>query len=233
MVSRTPYSPKAASTKAASTVETVGRTYSTQTEGGEMPLIAQVRLSGHATITSCQWPPPTPSLVIRPPGYGTSINQCSDLDALGGKKLLLILGIIIFICVFSCMCLCCCYSICLQCSQTALKRAASRLLKPPADNSGRTLQMQVVGASHKGRPLEEVIERSWPPTDPSRGSSLPPLTLELCSVHRATGGSDCKVSAYNAGDLGSTPRPVRSSRERNGKPLQYSCLENPMDGGAW
>ena len=95
------------------------------------------------------------------------------------------------------------------------------------------LQMQVVGASHKGRPLEEVIERSWPPTDPSRGSSLPPLTLELCSVHRATGGSDCKVSAYNAGDLGSTPRPGRSSRERNGKPLQYSCLENPMDGGAW
>ena len=47
------------------------------------------------------------------------------------------------------------------------------------------------------------------------------------------GGSDSKVSAYNAGDLGSTPGSGRSPREGNGNPLQYSCLENPMDGGAW
>jgi len=46
------------------------------------------------------------------------------------------------------------------------------------------------------------------------------------------GGSDGKTSSYNAGDLGSIPGSGRSSGEGNGNPLQYSCLENPMDGGA-
>ena len=47
------------------------------------------------------------------------------------------------------------------------------------------------------------------------------------------GGSDRKVSAYNAGDLGSIPGSGRFPGEGNGNPLQYSCLENPMDGGTW
>ena len=47
------------------------------------------------------------------------------------------------------------------------------------------------------------------------------------------GGSDSKVSAYNAGDPGSIPGLGRSPGEENGNPLQYSCLENPMDGEAW
>ena len=47
------------------------------------------------------------------------------------------------------------------------------------------------------------------------------------------GGSDGKASAYNAGDLGSISVSGRSSGESNGTPHQYSCLENPMDGGAW
>ena len=47
------------------------------------------------------------------------------------------------------------------------------------------------------------------------------------------GGSDGKVSAYNVGDPGSIPGSGRSSGEGNGNPLQYSCLENPMDRGAW
>ena len=47
------------------------------------------------------------------------------------------------------------------------------------------------------------------------------------------GGSDGKASVYNAGDLGSIPGLGRSAGEGNGNPLQYSCLENPMDGGAW
>ena len=47
------------------------------------------------------------------------------------------------------------------------------------------------------------------------------------------GGSDGKVSFYNAGDLGSIPGLGRSPREGNGNPLQYSCLDNPMEGGAW
>ena len=47
------------------------------------------------------------------------------------------------------------------------------------------------------------------------------------------GGSEVKASACNAGDLGSIPGSGRSPGEGNGNPLQYSCLENPMDGGAW
>ena len=42
-----------------------------------------------------------------------------------------------------------------------------------------------------------------------------------------------KESACNAGDLGLIPGLGRSPREGNGNPLQYSCLENPMDKGAW
>ena len=46
------------------------------------------------------------------------------------------------------------------------------------------------------------------------------------------GGSDGKVSVYNAGDPGSPPGVGRSPGEGNGSPLQYYCLENPMDSGA-
>ena len=41
------------------------------------------------------------------------------------------------------------------------------------------------------------------------------------------------MSAYNAGDPGSIPGSGRSPGEGNGNALQSSCLENPMDGGAW
>ena len=70
------------------------------------------------------------------------------------------------------------------------------------------------------------------------GLSLSSFTLikRLFSSSSLTdfpGGSDGKVSSYNEGDLGSIPGSGRSSGEGNGNPLQYSCLENPMDGGAW
>ena len=42
-----------------------------------------------------------------------------------------------------------------------------------------------------------------------------------------------KESACSARDLGSIPRLGRSPGEGNGNPLQYSCLENPMDRGVW
>ena len=45
--------------------------------------------------------------------------------------------------------------------------------------------------------------------------------------------SDSKESACNARDLGSIPGLGRSPGEGKGYPLQYSCLENSMDGGAW
>ena len=47
------------------------------------------------------------------------------------------------------------------------------------------------------------------------------------------GGSDSKESACNVGDLGQIPGLERSPGVGNGNPLQYSCLENPMDRGAW
>ena len=47
------------------------------------------------------------------------------------------------------------------------------------------------------------------------------------------GGSDGKASIYNAGDLGSIPGLGRSPGKGNGNLLQYYCLENSMDRGAW
>ena len=47
------------------------------------------------------------------------------------------------------------------------------------------------------------------------------------------GGAEVKASACNVGDLGLISGSGRSPGEGNGNPLQYSCLENPMDGGAW
>ena len=47
------------------------------------------------------------------------------------------------------------------------------------------------------------------------------------------GGSDSKESACSAGDLGSIPASGRSPGKGSGYPLQYSCLENSMERGAW
>ena len=47
------------------------------------------------------------------------------------------------------------------------------------------------------------------------------------------GGSDSKESSRNVGDPSSITGSGRSPGEGNGNPLQYSCLENPMDGGSW
>ena len=49
----------------------------------------------------------------------------------------------------------------------------------------------------------------------------------------SSGGSDGKESACSTGDPASIPGLVRAHREGNGNPLQYSCLENSMDRGAW
>ena len=65
-----------------------------------------------------------------------------------------------------------------------------------------------------------------------KSSSPPSGTLLFLSASVSSdfpGGSDGKASAYNVGDLGSIPGWGRSPGEGNGNPLQYSCLENPMD----
>ena len=59
------------------------------------------------------------------------------------------------------------------------------------------------------------------------------LNLKRISTLSFPGGSEDKASACSAGDLGSIPGLGRSPGEGNGNPLQYSCLENPMDRGAW
>ena len=81
---------------------------------------------------------------------------------------------------------------------------------------------------------------------PKEGNDYPLLYSGLenstdCIIHRVTkswtqffsGSSDGKVSACNAEDLGSIPGLGRSPGEGSDNPLQYSCLENSMDGGAW
>ena len=58
-------------------------------------------------------------------------------------------------------------------------------------------------------------------------------SLSLLLFFPICGGSEVKASASNAGDPGLIPGSGRSPREGNGNPLQYSCLENPMNGEAW
>ena len=74
-----------------------------------------------------------------------------------------------------------------------------------------------------------------------RGSLLPPRATHphqaIAAIHTACnyfpGGSDGKESACNAGDPGLIPRSGRFPAGGHGNPLQYPCLENPMDRGAW
>ena len=68
-------------------------------------------------------------------------------------------------------------------------------------------------------------ERPW-----SSSTRVKILTTTACWLH---GGSDAKESACNVGGLGSIPGLGRSPGEGNGYSLQYSCLENSMDKGAW
>ena len=57
--------------------------------------------------------------------------------------------------------------------------------------------------------------------------------LSVLMAKGFSGGSDGKASAYSAGDPGSVPGSGISPGDGNGNPLQYSCLEKPMDRGAW
>ena len=65
------------------------------------------------------------------------------------------------------------------------------------------------------------------------GWSCVPSLLFTWDQSMVGAGSEVKAFACNVGDLGSTPESGRSAGEGNGNPLQYYCLENPMDRGAW
>ena len=65
------------------------------------------------------------------------------------------------------------------------------------------------------------------------GRAAPENSPHLGSILGFPGGSDSKEPTCNAGDPGSIPGLGRSPERGHGNPLQCSCLENPMDRGAW
>ena len=73
------------------------------------------------------------------------------------------------------------------------------------------------------------------PRSPALQADALPTELQgkLVAFLGFPGGSEGKAYACNAGDPGSISELGRSPGEGNGNPRQYSCLENPMDGGAW
>ena len=68
---------------------------------------------------------------------------------------------------------------------------------------------------------------------PTRVSYVSGIGRQLLYHQDFLGGSDGKASACNVGDLSSIPGSGRSPGKGNGNPLEYSCLEDPMDGGVW
>ena len=84
-------------------------------------------------------------------------------------------------------------------------------------------------------PLQDTLHLFMLFFHSSTGHSLICLYLQasLLSMHYSPDGSEVKTSACNAGDLGWIPGSGRSLGEGNGNPPQYSCLENPVDRGAW
>ena len=102
------------------------------------------------------------------------------------------------------------------------------------------------GLNHRGSPRKPLITFNLNPS-PIQHGNLWTLS-QLFSPYRRNkdlsffdpplthidflGGSDGKASVYNAGGLGSIPGWGRSPGKGNGNPLQYCCMENPMDGGA-
>ena len=74
----------------------------------------------------------------------------------------------------------------------------------------------------------------WPQVNSREGTQVHSSTENwIKDLLSCKSGLEGKASACNAGDLGLIPGLGRSPGEGNGNPLQYSCLENPMDGGSW
>ena len=84
----------------------------------------------------------------------------------------------------------------------------------------------------KGNPLTLLVGMQTSTATMENSVEIPSCFMLRLQI-QFKDGSDVKASACNAGDPGSIPESGRSPGEGNGKPLQCSCLENPMDGGAW
>ena len=83
-------------------------------------------------------------------------------------------------------------------------------------------------ADNSRQPLNSAILQN-----PLQNQNLTKWSRNSYFDKRFPGGLDGKVSACNAGDPGLIPGLGRYPGEGNGNSFQYSCLENPMDGGAW
>ena len=94
-----------------------------------------------------------------------------------------------------------------------------------------SFSVQQSTASHSYTYTYLLFFRFFPHIGHYRVSLL--VTYFMYSSVGFPGGSEVKASAFNAGDLGLIPGSGRSPGEGNGNPLQYSCLENPMDRGDW
>ena len=83
-----------------------------------------------------------------------------------------------------------------------------------------------------GMKLQLIFSWRWIHSSKQQNPCVP--DYNSIPLHRDfPSGSDGKASAYNAGDPSSVPGSGRSPREGNSNPVQYPCLENPMDSGAW
>ena len=125
------------------------------------------------------------------------------------------------------------------CAGQAQPRSQSRPVGLPSDGFRSLVQPGPLSGSKefllkpRGCSRQEYWSRlPWPPPG---ASSTPRDRTRVSYMFSALpdGGSDGKVSACKAGDLGSIPWSGRSPGGTNGNPLQYACLENPMDGGTW
>ena len=87
------------------------------------------------------------------------------------------------------------------------------------------------GVTARQRPV--LVQSCWSRSRGSGPRGRVPLTCERCPLPGAPGGSDWEEPACSAGGPGSIPGSGRSPGGGHGDPLQCSCLENPMDRGAW
>ena len=119
------------------------------------------------------------------------------------------------------------------CSVKALLEMQLVWPKPKAPTSP-ALTLQMPGFGHI---FNNYVEHNNQGDDISRileSSAISVLIIFQSPMFlQSSGVSDGKASAYNTEDPGSIPGSGRSPGEGNGNPLQYFCLENPMDGGAW
>ena len=104
--------------------------------------------------------------------------------------------------------------------------------RSPGEGSGNPLQCSCLESTTDRGACRTSTRKESDMTEQLNNNS----TFHYSKLHLLlgfSGGSEGKVSACNVGDLGLIPGLGRSSGEGNGNPLQYSCLENPMDREAW